>query len=72
MLREQIKDYVLISSLLGSVTPGENTWLIYSGASNHMTGQRDILSYISKNKFSQKVTLGDDYQYLIKGVGESN
>jgi hypothetical protein len=37
-----------------------------------MTGQRDILSYISEKKFSQKVTLGDDYQYPIKGVGESN
>jgi hypothetical protein len=37
-----------------------------------MTGQRDILSYISKNEFSHKVTLGDDYQYPIKGVGESN
>jgi hypothetical protein len=37
-----------------------------------MTGQRNILSCISKKKFSQKVTLGDDYQYPIKGVGESN
>ena len=37
-----------------------------------MIGQRYILSYISENKFSQKVTLGDDYQYPIKGVGESN
>jgi hypothetical protein len=37
-----------------------------------MTGQRDILSCISEKKFSQKVTLGDDYQYPIKGVGESN
>jgi hypothetical protein len=37
-----------------------------------MTSQRDILSCISEKKFSQKVTLGDDYQYLIKGVGESN
>jgi hypothetical protein len=37
-----------------------------------MTGQRDILSYISEKKFSQKVTLGDDYQYPIKEVGESN
>jgi transposase InsO family protein len=72
MLREQIKDYVLISALSGSVTPGEDTWLIDSGASKHMTGQRDILSYISEKKFSQKVTLGDDYQYPIKGVGESN
>jgi hypothetical protein len=72
MLREQIKDYVLISALSGSVTPREDTWFIDSGASKHMTGQRDILSCISENKFSQKVTLGDDYQYPIKGVGESN
>jgi hypothetical protein len=50
-----IKDHVLISSLSGSVTPGENTWLIDSGASKHMTGKRNTL------KCSQKVTLGDDY-----------
>jgi hypothetical protein len=37
-----------------------------------MTGQRDILSCISEKKFSQKLTLGDDYQHPIKGVGESN
>jgi hypothetical protein len=72
MIREQIKDHVLISALSGSVTPGEDTWLIDSGASKHMTGQRNILSCISEKKFSQKVTLGDDYQYPIKGVGESN
>jgi hypothetical protein len=72
MLREQIKEHVLILALSGPVTPGEDTWLIDSGSSKHMTGQRDILSYISEKKFSQKVTLGDDYQYPIKGVGESN
>jgi hypothetical protein len=72
MMREQIKDHVLISVLSGSVTPGEDTWLIDSGASKHMTRQRNILSCISEKKFSQKVTLGDDYQYSIKGVGESN
>jgi hypothetical protein len=37
-----------------------------------MTGQRDILSFILENIFSQKVTLGDNYQYPIKRVGESN
>jgi hypothetical protein len=46
MIREQIKEYVLVLTLLGSVTLGEDTWLIDSGASKHMTGQRDILSYI--------------------------
>jgi hypothetical protein len=61
MIREQIKDHVLISSLSGSITPREDTWLIDSGASKHMTGQINILSYISEKKFSQRVTLGDDY-----------
>jgi hypothetical protein len=72
MIKERIEDYVLISALSGSVSPGEDTWLIDSGASKHMTGQRDILSCLSEKKFSQKVTLGDNYQYPIKGVGESN
>jgi hypothetical protein len=72
MTREEIKDHVLISTLSGSVTPGEDTWLIDSGAFKHMTRQRNILSCILENIFSQKVTLGDDYQYPIKGVGESN
>jgi hypothetical protein len=52
MIREQIKDYVLISALSGSTTPGENMWSIDSGASKHMTGQRDILSCILEKKFS--------------------
>jgi hypothetical protein len=46
MIREHIKDHVLISALSGSVTPGEDTWLIDSGASKHMTGKRNILSCI--------------------------
>jgi hypothetical protein len=37
-----------------------------------MTGKKNTLSCISEKKFSQKVTLGDDYQYPIKGIGESN
>jgi hypothetical protein len=59
-------------ALSGYVTPREDTWLIDNGASKHMTGQRNIFSCISEKNFSQKVTLGDDYQYAIKGVGESN
>jgi hypothetical protein len=86
MMREEIKDHVVISALSISITPREDTWIIDSGASKnmtgqknilsciseHMTGQRNILSCISEKKFYQKVTLGDDYQYPIKGVGESN
>jgi hypothetical protein len=53
------------------VSPGEDTWLIDSGVSKHMTGQRDILSSLTEKNFPQILTLGDDYQYPIKGVGES-
>jgi hypothetical protein len=69
---KMIKDHVLISTLSGSISPGEDTWLIDSGASKHMTGKKNTLSCISEKKFSQKITLGDDYQYPIKGIGESN
>jgi hypothetical protein len=72
MIKEQIEDYVLISSLSGSVSHGEDTWLIDSGASKHITGQRDILSSLTEKNFPWKVTLGDDYQYHIKGVREPN
>jgi hypothetical protein len=72
MIKELIEGYVLILTLSGLVSPGEDTWFIDSGASKHMTGQRDILSCFSEKNFSQKVTLGYDYQYPIKGVGESN
>jgi hypothetical protein len=61
----------LFSALSTSVTPGEDTWPIDSGASKHMTGQEDILSSLIEKDFPQKISLGDDYQYPIKGMGES-
>jgi hypothetical protein len=51
MTKEKIEDYVLFSTLSGSVSPGEDTWLIDSGASKHMTGQRYIFSCLIENKF---------------------
>ena len=53
------------------MTPGEDTWLIDNGESKNMTGWKDILSNLIEKDFPQKVSLGDDYQYPIKGVGES-
>jgi hypothetical protein len=38
LTKEEIEDYVLFSSLSGSMIPGEDTWLIDNGASKHMTG----------------------------------
>jgi hypothetical protein len=71
LTKEEIEDYVLFSALSVSITPGEDTWLIDNGASKHMTGQRDILSSLTKKDFPQKISLGEDYQYPIKGMGES-
>ena len=54
------------------MTPGEDTWLIDSGASKHMTGQKKTLSKIEEKNSPKKVSLGDDYQYPIKGIGEAS
>jgi hypothetical protein len=43
LAKEEIEEYVLFSALSGSVTPGEDTWLINSGASKHMTGHKNTL-----------------------------
>ena len=48
-----------------------NTWIIDSGASKHMTEKKQNLSRLEETKSPQKVSLGYDYQYPIKGIGES-
>jgi hypothetical protein len=53
------------------LSPREDTFLIDTGSSKHMTDQRDILSSLTEKNFPQKVTIGYDYQYPIKGGGES-
>lgn len=35
--------YILISSLTGTITHVNDTWLVYSGASKHMTGYKEYL-----------------------------
>ena len=62
----------MISALTGTVTHGNDTWLVDSGASKHMTSYKDYLSTLVKKESHQKVKLGDDYQYPIKGVGEAS
>ena len=43
-------EYSLISTLTGTVTHGNDTWLVDSGASKHMTGFKDYLNSGSKSK----------------------
>ena len=66
------EEYVLISTLTGTVTHGRKDWLIDSGDSKHMIGFKECFEKISENNSPHKVKLGDDYQYPIKGSGESS
>jgi hypothetical protein len=61
----------LISTLIGTTTHGSDTWLIDSGASKHMTCYKHSFSELVQKDSPHKVKLGDDYQYTIKGVGET-
>jgi hypothetical protein len=65
------KEYVLISSFIGTIIHGSDTWIIDSGASKHMIGYKDSLSELVQNS-PHKVMLDDDYQYTIKEVGEAS
>jgi hypothetical protein len=69
--KQEIEDYVLFSALLGFVTPGEDTWLIDNDACKRMTCHRDIFYSLTEKDFPHKFSLGDDYQYPIKGIEES-
>ena len=44
----------------------------YSGASKHMTRFKAFFIKISEHESPHKLKLGDDYQYPIKGSGESS
>ena len=37
-----------------------------------MTGHRDSLSCLTQKYYPHKVQLGDNYQYIIKGLGEDS
>ena len=65
------EEYVLISALMGTITHGSKDWLIDSGASKHMTGLKESFEKLFEHNSPHKVKLGDDYQYPIKGSGES-
>ena len=63
---------MLFFAFFGSITPQEDTWLINSGSSKHMTGKKTSLSKLEEKNSPQKVSLGNDYQYPIKAIGEAS
>ena len=65
-------EYVLISALMGTLTHGSKDWLIDSGASKYMKRFKESSVKLSEHESPHKLKLGDDYQYPIKGSGESS
>ena len=65
------EEYVLISSLTGTVSHGSENWLIESVASKNIACHKDSLSCLTHKDYPHKVHLGDDYQYPIKVMGKS-
>ena len=49
---EPRREYYLISALSGSITDNATSWLVDSGASKHMTGNRGALTSYRKKKFT--------------------
>ena len=50
----------------------EKIGLLTVTASKHMTGFKEYFLKLSEHNSPHKVKLGDDYQYPIKGSGESS
>jgi hypothetical protein len=69
--RPQRNEDINISTLSGMVPTNDNTWLINSGASRHMTGLRYHLTHFVEKETHLHVVLGDDARYNVRGVGAS-
>ena len=62
----------MISALMGTITHGSKDWLINSGDSKHMTRFKESFEKLFEHNLPHKLKLGDDYQYPIRGSGESS
>lgn len=61
---ERLVIYLALSS---QVSTNVNTWVIDSGASQHIIGFREHLDSLVEN-LDEEVTIGDDSNYLVKGI----
>lgn len=62
---------VLLAALTGTLY-GDNTWIIDSGASRHMTRESGQLQSLSKGSSSHSMELGDNNNYVVKGLGSTS
>ena len=53
------EEYVLISTLTGTISHGSNDWIVDSGASKHMMGYKESFINMFEHDSRHKVKLGD-------------
>lgn len=66
------KDHFYYFAVATSLADENNISLIDSGASRHMTGERDHLTSMMERRLAQKVELGDNESYTVKGIGTTS
>jgi hypothetical protein len=69
--RPQRNEDINILTLSCMVPTIDNTWLIDSGASRHVTSLRNHLTHFFEKETHLHVVLGDDARYNVRGVGNS-
>jgi len=70
-VKKENTDFFYFYALTGS-TNDDDIWLIDNGASRHMIGDRSNLPSIREKMISQKVELGDNHSYAVKGIGKTS
>ena len=65
-------NYLPLSTLSSTIQTSCDTWLIDSGVSHHMTSYQELLSDLAKREIHQKVILGDDSRYVVRGAGATS
>ena len=53
----------MVSSMMGCV------WYLDSGASFHMTGDKNLFSALEEKDLKMHIEMGDDRRYNVSGVG---
>ena len=60
-------DFLLIACLVSSVTG--SVWFLDSGASFHMTGDRDLFTDLDEKDLGVHIEMGDDGRYSATDIG---
>ena len=66
------KDFFYFSALTCSIADDDDIWLEDSGASRHMTREFGNISSMKEKKLSQRVELGENPSYAVKGIGNTS